>query len=430
MGKRVIIVGAGLAGLTCGRVLWERGWDVELLEASDGPGGRVRTDVVAGFRLDRGFQVLFTAYPAVKRRLDVQALAVRAFDPGAIIALGRRRAVLSDPTRDPAAALPAALTPVVSLGDKLRTALLALRLRATAIPDLLAGPDESTLAFLQGAGFSAAYINRFIRPFYGGIFLDRSLATSAKCFKFDFKMLSEGQTALPAAGIGAIATQLAAPLAAAGRLRLGVRVAAVEPAAGEGRPAARLEDGSRLQADVVVVATEAPEAARLTGRPMPRGQVGTVNLYWQGPAPVYRGKKLVLNANRRPFVNNAEMLTNVAREYAPPGRHLLSATALGAPAADDAALYARAMADLQRMFRGDDAAQARLAQYEPLALYRIPYAQFPQPPGLHPTLPDNESGLPGVVFAGEFTEASSQNAAMISGEKAAALLLGEPAPRP
>jgi len=428
MVERIVIVGAGLAGLTCGRILAGRGYDVTVLEAGDGVGGRVRTDVVDGFRLDRGFQVTFTAYPALQRNLDLAALDLRRFDPGAIIALKRRRAVLSDPIRDPAAALPAALTSLVTLPDKIRTAVLTHQLRSTAIPDLLAGPDESTLAFLQRSGFSLRYINRFVRPFYGGIFLDRSLATSAKCFKFDFKMLAEGQTVVPAAGIGAIAAQLAAPLA--GRIRLNTAVTTVEPGGGTGGPAVRLADGTRLAADRVVVATAAPEAGRLTGQPMPLDARGTVNLYWQGSQAVYRGNKIVLNANPRPFVNNAVQISNIAPEFAPPGRHLLSATVLGVPDGDDATLYALALTDLLGMFAGNGAAQAALSAYQPLALYRIPYGQFAQPPGIHPTLPPNDPGLPGILFAGEFTAASSQNAAMISGEKAAALILGEPAPTP
>ncbi len=426
--ERIVIVGAGLAGLTCGRILLGRGYDVTVLEAADGVGGRVRTDMVDGFRLDRGFQVTFTAYPAVRRNLDLAALDLRVFDPGALIALNRRRVALSDPIRDPAAALPSALTSLITLPDKLRTALLTLLLRADPIPDVLAGPDESTLAFLQRFGFSLRYINRFIRPFYGGIFLDRSLATSAKCFKFDFKMLSVGQTVVPAAGIGAIADQLAAPLA--GRIRLNTPVAALEPAGAGDGPAVRLADGTRLAADRVVVATAAPEAARLTGQPMPPGALGTVNLYWQGTQTVYRGNKILLNANPHAFVNNAVQISNIAPEYAPPGRRLLSATVLGVPLGNDASLYALAMTDLLGMFAGNGAAQAALSTYQPLALYRIPYGQFPQPPGIHPRLPDNDSGLPGILFAGEFTEASSQNAAMISGEKAAALILGEPAPTP
>jgi phytoene dehydrogenase-like protein len=158
---------------------------------------------------------------------------------------------------------------------------------------------------------------------------------------------------------------------------------------------------------------------------MPEGHVSTVNLHWVGSAPVYRGIKVVLNANPRPFVNNVTQITNVAPEYAPAGRHLLTASVLGVPSADDATLFARGLADLRRMWAGDRAALAALDTYEPLAIYRIPYSQFAQPPGIHPTLPDNTTPIPGLYLAGEFTEAASQNASMISGEKAAvAVLLG------
>lgn len=344
---KVVIVGAGLAGLTCGRELRARGVEVQVLEASDGVGGRVRTDQVQGCRVDRGFQVLFTAYPAAQRQLDLRALDLRRMAPGAIIAHRTHRYMLTDPLRDPADAPAAAWTPAVTFADKLRTVRLAARLRAETIDQLLDGPDESTLQFLQQEGFSPRFINGFIRPFYGGIFLDRSLATSAKCFKFDFKMLAEGYAALPAAGIGAIAVQLARPLG--DRVRLRTRVAALQRGDNGGVRGVRGADGSEWEADAVVVATEAPEAARLTGLEMPEGQVGTVNLHWAGTTPVYQGTKVVLNANPRPFVNNVAQITNVAPEYAPPGRHLLSASVLGVPPADDATLFARGMADLRRI---------------------------------------------------------------------------------
>lgn len=421
---QILIAGAGVAGLTCARELMRAGHTVQVLEASDGVGGRVRSDRHSGFILDRGFQVLFDSYPAVQRCLNRAALDLRAFDPGAIICVDGFRHVLTDPLRDrdPAALLGAALTPVVGLGDKLRTLALALELRDKPIDALLAGPDRSTQEELRALGFSNSAIDAFFRPFYGGIFLDRSLETSAKCFRFNFKMLSLGSTCVPAGGMGQIAQQLAAELDERGALRLHTPVEALLRD-GERVTGVRCADGSALHADVVVLATPAPEAARLSGLPLPTESVGTVTLYFSGAAPLYKGRKLLLNPAADAFVNNAVLLSNVAPTYAPPGQHLLSATVLGTPELSDDELFARALADLRRMFAGDRAALQALAGYEPLRLYRIPYAQFTQPPGLHPTLPDNRSTLPGLFFAAEFTEASSINAAMISGEKCAAAIL-------
>jgi phytoene dehydrogenase-like protein len=422
----ILVIGAGLAGLTCGRALLRAGNRVTIIEASDDVGGRVRSDELEGFVLDRGFQVLFTAYPAAARQLNYHDLNLCAFDPGAIICEGGRRAVLTDPLRerDPLAILGALTTTAVGIGDKLRTLALSSELRGQSIEEILDGADQPTLAYLQAQGFSRSAIDSFFRPFYGGIFLDRSLGTSAKCFKFDFKMLSEGDTAVPSLGIGAISKQLALELREAGSIRLNTRVEAL--ASEGGRVAgATLADGSRFDGDAVVVATPAPEAARLSGLPMPKGSVGTTTLYFASDEPLYRGKKLALNAAPDAFVNNAAQISNVALGYAPPGRHLLSATVLGVPALDDAELASRALADLRRMFVGDAAAQRALDGCTLLRVYRIPYGQFAQPPGLHPALPDNQSGRPGLFFAGEFTEASSLNAAMISGEKCAEAILGD-----
>lgn len=419
----VVIVGAGLAGLTCARILQDKNIPVVVLEKSDGVGGRVRTDIENGFYLDRGFQVLFTAYPAVRRRLDLNQLDLRFFDPGAIIAKDNHRSVLSDPLRDPPALAPSLLNTDVSFADKLRTLNLALRLKSQTRCQTIAGPDSTTLDYLQREKFSARYIDNFIRPFYGGIFLDRSLNTSAKVFRFTFKMLSEGQTAVPATGMGRISQALAAPLVRGKLVRLNTGVAELCRDENGRVTGVRLENGETMEADMVVVATPAPEAARLTGLPAPEAYVSTVCLYYSGKAAVYASKKLILNASSNAFVNNAVQLTNVAPEYAPSGQHLLSATVVGQPEGDDEQLLQRGLEDLHNIFAGDQLATETLKGYKPLAVKRVPYAQFAQPSGIHPDLPENITPIPGLVFAAEFTEASSINAAMVSGEKAAKLIV-------
>ncbi|NJK81817.1 MAG: FAD-dependent oxidoreductase [Chloroflexaceae bacterium] len=422
----VLIVGGGVAGLTCGRLLAQAGHAVTVFEASDRVGGRVRSDYADGYTFDRGFQVLFDSYPAARRLLDFEALDLRCFDPGAIICKDGHRCVLTDPLRErnPLAMLQATINPIVPPLDKLRTLKLAVDARMRHSDDMPDGVSASTAAYLVQYGFSQQAIDAFYRPFFGGIFLDRSLETSNRNFRFYFEMLSTGCACVPARGMQQISDQLAAPLHEQGRIRLQTRVQALLTDA-EHVVGVRLDDDSEHTADAVVLATPAPEAGRLSGLNMPGGAHQTVNLYFGGPQPLYRGRKLVLNAAPDAFVNNAQMITNIAPDYAPAGQHLLSAVIIGNPAhLTDEELFTRAKEDLQLMFVGDRRAQSALESYQPLRLYRIAYAQFLQPPGRHAHLPHNQSKRPGLYFAAEFTEASSIHSAMISGEKCAAILSG------
>lgn len=419
---KVIVVGAGLAGLVCARELRKEGVDVLVLEASDGVGGRVRTDAVDGFLIDRGFQVLFDAYPAVQRHLDLNRLRLRPFDPGAVICRDGAMSVLTDPFRDGnfrdvASAL---LTSVLTPADKVRTLEMSRRLKAQKATDDEQDNESTTEAFLRAADFSESAINRFFRPFYGGIFLDRSLATTAASFRFYLRMLTEGHANLPEAGIGAVTAQLAEPLTDV--VRLETRIASLLRS-GDGVTGVVTEDGDEIVADAVVVATDAPAAARLAGAPAPTSGLAVTSVYFAGDRPVSDSRKLLLNAMPDAFVNNAQPLSNVAPSYAPVGRHLLGATILGDPEMDDNTLIARAWSDINAMLCSDREAVRALASYSPLAVRRVRFAQFAQPPRSLTNLPGNTTLTPGLFYAGEWTKASSINGAMTSGELAAQSIL-------
>jgi Flavin containing amine oxidoreductase len=406
---KIIIVGAGLAGLTCAKVLRERGAEVAVFEASDGVGGRVRTDEQDGFLLDRGFQVYFTSYPVAGRQLDYEALDFRGFDPGVIVHRGSEKSVLSDPLRDPKGLVPSLLSDAATFGDKLRTLEMVAR---TSTVGFSAGAedgeaDTSTLEYLKTAGLSGRYIDSFFRPFYGGITLTRELTTSARVLRFTLRMLASGRTVIPALGMGEIPCQLASHLQE-GEIQLN---SPVEDLLREGERVAGIRSvGKEHEADAVVVATDAPTAGALTGEAVPEGSAGEVCIYYE-TNELGSGKKILLNAEDGAFVNNAVEMSNISEKYAPPERHLLYAVALTGMDLPDEDLYRRGIEDLSRWYPGAD--------FRPLALRRIPYGQFAQPPGIHSTLPENMTRTQGLVLAGEYTEDSSINGSMLSGEKAA-----------
>ncbi|MFB6157203.1 MAG: NAD(P)/FAD-dependent oxidoreductase [Haloferacaceae archaeon] len=417
----VVVVGAGLAGLVVARRLADAGASVTVLERRDGVGGRVRTRERDGFTLDRGFQVFFPAYPAASGELDLAALDLRRFRPGAVIAREGRRSVLSDPLRDPRAAVESALNPEVPASDKLRTLLLRRDLRGRSEDEVFSGRDLSIREYLDEWGFSDRYVERFVAPFYGGITLDRSLSTSKRVFEYTFRMLSESAAALPADGMGAIPAQLADRARTAGaEIRTGERVTAVDTADG----GVTVEADTRLGADAAVVATDPRTARDLTGvGSVPTEAVGCVTQYYALPehAALDTGRKLVLNADDA-APNTLVPLSEVAPEYAPDGRELVCATFLGDGAlgrSDDE------LAVLTREAFGSWYPERSAASLDRLATDRIEFAQFAQPPGVHESLPDARDPDGPVYLAGDYTTWSSIQGAIRSGREAAAAVAAD-----
>lgn len=424
----IVVVGAGLAGLTCAKMLVEAGREVRILEAADHIGGRVRTDASAdGFLLDRGFQVLFTAYPAVQRHLDLKALKVRRFLPGAVLVKDGQWHELGDPWRRPSLLAADISNPLLTFGDKLRTLRLRRWGRRRSVETLFTKPlrggdktlggDLSALAFLRRRHFSeAGFIANFARPFFGGILLDRELATSARVLLFVYKMLASGRIVLPERGIGAVTDQLAAALPN-DAVWLQTRVEGIVEADGRA-VGVTLTGGEEMQAEAVVIATDLPSAQRLLGQEVSDDALSVTCVYFAATESLYSGPKLLLNANPDAFVNHAVQLSNISPILAPSGQHLLSCTVLGLPEIPDAELIRRCRDDLGRMLPGKDPTRLRH-----LATYRIRFAQFRQPPGVFRDLPANVTPVAGLFLAGEYTASSSINGAMLSGELAAKAVL-------
>lgn len=420
----IVIIGAGLAGLTCARELVKAGRRVLVLEASEQVGGRVRTDMHDdGYRLDRGFQVLFTAYPTAQRHLNLENLKQRFFEPGALLAKEGKLYALADPLREPKRLLPDVLNPLLSATDKLRLLRLRASVARLGTADIFAGKgqpggqDESTEDYLRRLHFSEdGFIANFARPFYGGIFLDRSLSTSARMFQFVFRMLSTGEIILPAEGMQRIPEMLAASLPA-GSIRYRARVSSIQVEDGQ-VSGVRLSNGESIPAEQVVVATDSPSAARLTGRALPTEARNCVCVYFGGKERLYKQRKILLNTAPGAYVNNAVLVSNIAPTYAPPRRHLLSATILDPNTDDDEQVARLALAEIAGWFP-----EHNLSDWQMLGVYRIPFAQLVQPPGFYDHLASNTSETSGLYLAGEYTTSSSIHGAMHSGEHAARALL-------
>ncbi len=405
----VVIVGAGLAGLAAACHLTKAGKSVAVLEAADGVGGRVRTDVVDGFRLDRGFQVLLTAYPEAVALFDYSALDLRAYEPGARIRAGDKWMTIADPWRRPGLAMATAVSGVGTIADKIRLARLAARVKSDGPRDRYRRPEMTTAAFLVEAGFSEQVITRFFQPFFGGIFLDASLSASSRMFEFLYRMFGVGDAAIPAGGMQALPDQLASRLPA-GSLIFGARVARVEAGSVE------LATGEIYRGQAVVVAAGAGLADLVRGRRPVRWR-GVSCLHFAAPAaPEAVGRFLVLNGEGRGPINNLSVPSVVAPMQAPPGQSLVSVTVLGADRAGTV-LEPLVRAQLVEWF-GD-----RVRGWRLLRADRIVEALPVQTPPWY-TKPEWPVRLrQGLYVAGDLIDTASIDGALKSGRLAAEALL-------
>ncbi|MFC6285221.1 NAD(P)/FAD-dependent oxidoreductase [Nocardioides sp. GCM10027113] len=411
MDADVLVVGAGLAGLRCAQALHDAGHEVVVLEASDAVGGRIRTEQIDGFLVDRGFQLLNPAYPAVRRWVDVDALVLQGFGAGVAAVTdsgtGARTRVLGHPLRAPRLLPVTVATAAVrprEVAAVLRWAAPLLRPRpGTTLSEVLTGrADVDRAAALDRAGVDGL-LRRVVDRFFAGVLLEDDGSTADRYALLLTWMFARGVPSLPAGGMQALPEQLAARLG--DRVRLGHPVERVEGAA-------VVAAGRTWRARQVVVAADGPRARELAGVEVPPTK-GVVTTWWAAPeAP--DTDLLHVDARRTPggpLVNTA-VVSRAAPSYAPAGRHLVQGSALlGPDRVPGEAAMRRHAADLL----GVDP-----AGWEVVARHDVPDALPAQPAPYSAARPVR---LGDLVVCGDHRDTGSIQGALVSGQRAAEAVL-------
>ncbi|MBO9540162.1 FAD-dependent oxidoreductase [bacterium] len=414
---RTIVVGAGLAGLSCANALVAQGLEVLVLEATSRVGGRIGSHRQDGFIIDAGFQVLFPAYPIARELLDLDALQLRPLTPGARVWDGVRiDDFLLDPL-DAQAVLATLRLPWFTRRDQWLLAKLTLDVASLPDAHLVQPMGIETGTYWRRYGFSAGFVSHFLDPFFSGTFFDPVLATDASLFRYYWKMMALRGASIPALGMQAIPDQLASRLPT-GALRLRTRVKALQRQR-DGSFMVSLANGERLAAERVVLATALPELQRLSRRQFGLLGHGMVNLAFKHPTPLYDAPSILLNATPSRTVNQLAPASRINPACAPVGSQLSLVQVLGDPEASDGALVDRCRKELADIFPRHD-----FKDWEALRIDRIPYAQFRETPECLSQLPDPKLEE-GLYLASEILVQSSIAGALEAGCRTAEMIAAE-----
>ena len=411
----VVVVGAGLAGLQCARMLHQAGRSVMVVEAADDVGGRIRTDEVDGFLVDRGFQLLNPGYPAVRRWVDTEALSLQPLPAGASLRVADGLRQVAHPLREPrllGADLRTVATRPGETAALLRwvVPLLGASLRRSPVAATLSRRSDRTLRDSLDAAGLHGDLRRLVDRFYAGVLLEDEGSTSETYALLLARSFAAGVPSLPAGGMGALPHQLAAPLGTG--VRLGRHVERVE--GHRGRMTVHVA-GERLRARHVVVATGAAESERLTSVAAPASKGVVTQWFATASRPAASGM-LHVDAREQPTgpLVNCAAVSLAAPSYAPAGQHLVQASALlgpGRPVATEL--------DLRR--HAGDLLGVSTEDWETVARHEVPHALPAQPPPFsrRPAVLQRD----GVVVCGDHRESSSIQGALVSGARAARLVL-------
>lgn len=413
MNPTITIIGAGISGLSAGLHLQRQGFSVKIIEASDRAGGRIKTDIIDGFRLDRGFQVLLTSYPEAKMLLDYEALELKKFLPGATVLYDGGQFEIADPFRRPSALLGTVFAPVGSLKDKFNTFLLKHKLIRKSIEEIFLQEQKTSLEQLKSYGFSSTMINRFFKPFFSGIFLENNLETPNRMFDFVMKMFSEGDAAVPALGMEEIPKQLANQLPANSFL-YNTKVVDIR------ENTIFTNSGAEIKSDIIILATEANDLISKIKNNVETQHHSVTNVYFQTTVAPSKKAVVILNASeKKKVVNNLTVMTNVSKAYAPEGKVLISVSCNGILDFDELELTQKIKDELQPWFGN------QVEDWSHLKTYKIKYA-LPNLKVLKDDITIDDMKIKDNQYCcGDHLLNGSINAAIKSGRLVAELILSE-----
>lgn len=405
----VIIVGGGLAGLSAALHLQKKGKSFLLLEAEERVGGRIKTDVVDGFQLDHGFQVLLTAYEEAKAILNYQKLNLKKFDPGAIILQNNGSiAKLGDPWRKPSTLFSTLNAPVGSFSDKFKILTLRGQLMGRSIETIFQEKETSTREYLANYGFSTTMIDNFFRPFYGGIFLEKELSSSSRMFEFVFKLLGNGDVAIPAKGMEQIPLQLAQQLDP-NSILCNEKVVSIDSSS------VKTASGKSFEASNIILATQATQLPFSNKSNFKQKFQSVTNIYYSSSKSPLNDPMIALNHDTSQMVNTISIMNKVAPDYAPKGKNLISVSVNGNHN-DSSTLQQVIKNELSNWFGSD------VASWEHLKTYSIRYA-LPNQSSVRNIVSSHELKIGDHLYiCGDHLFNGSINAALKSGRLVAEMI--------
>ena len=399
---KIHIIGAGVSGLIAARVLEDHGFCPVIIEATNRVGGRVKTDLIEGYQLDHGFQVLLTAYPAAQKHLDYKALELQNFLPGASIFSSNGQKIIGDPLRSPYLLFSTLFSGIGTLRDKFKILKLNLYLKKKSLTTIFAEKEQTTHSYLTSLGFSDEIITNFFKPFFSGIFLETKLETSSRMFEFVYKMFGEGHATLPKSGIEAIPKQLLENLKTT-IIKYNAKVETLK------ETEIILTNGTCLESDYTIIASEASELVRnlnsqsINWKPC-------VTLYFETETRVINKQLIGLISKPGSLVNNI-FYNSSLKMRSKPASELLSVTVIDTQSLSHEALVEGVKEELL--------SYCGIKTTKLIKIYDVPKA-LPKLDNLKYDMIPSETRLTNSLFlAGDIQLNGSLNAAIISGECAA-----------